>query len=252
VCVVGVLLCVQLASDALYRGMLPRSFGLAVYRALDRVAPASFVEETLGEQALRDGDPALAQRYAVRMPASERRDALLSRIAAARGQDVLAQEYAFAADDLTTLQDEVTAMAPRDPAGALALEQRIRSRLIALTTHPDAVAESYWITGNLEAQRANLSRALVAYQHAESLAPLDMKYILAVANTALDSGRLARAQAMYQHGRSVAPANADMVAGLGLVALHRGNRAAAQRALARARQLDANSGLTLALGRALR
>jgi tetratricopeptide (TPR) repeat protein len=251
VCVVVALACVQLGSDALYNGRPSHAFGMAVYRALDRVAPSSFVEDTLANEALADGNLDLAQHYAVRMPASQRRDDMLARVALARGQNVLAGEYFFVADDIDELQQRVSALAANNVAVAFDFEARIRGRLIALRTHPDAVADSYWISGNLEVQRDRLRSALQYYRQAEALAPLDVKYVLAVANTALRAGALSDAQAMYVHGTQVAPGSGDMNAGLGLVALRRGDRAAAERDLERARQLNPNAALVAALERAL-
>ncbi len=64
---------IQLASDALDSSAaapltLPRSvplaFGLSVYRTLDRIAPAPYVETSLAREALARGDADAAQRYA--------------------------------------------------------------------------------------------------------------------------------------------------------------------------------------------
>ncbi len=66
-------------------------FGLAVYRMLDRIAPAPYVETSLSEEALTRGDAEAAERYALRLPASPIRDELLARVALMLGNVALAQ-----------------------------------------------------------------------------------------------------------------------------------------------------------------
>ena len=126
---------------------VPLAFGLAVYRALDRVAPAPFVEATLAAHALQTGDVDAAQRYALRMPASPARDELLAQTARARGQETLALEYDLAAPDVDAVSRAAYALAATDPEAAYRLELNLKDRLELLTTHPDAVAEAYWDLG---------------------------------------------------------------------------------------------------------
>ncbi len=154
---------VQLASDALASraaaaGTLPRRipvrFGLAVYRTLDRIAPAPYVETTLSEEALTQSDPRAAERYAVRLPASPIRDELLARVALMRGNFALAQEYFLAAPDPEAVGESVKALAARDPAAAYALARLLEVRLSRNATHPDAVAEAYWQMGRLANREA--------------------------------------------------------------------------------------------------
>ncbi|HTU81862.1 MAG TPA: hypothetical protein VMF61_07020, partial [Candidatus Acidoferrales bacterium] len=122
---------------------------MAVYRALDTVAPAPFVEATLAERALARGDANAAQHYALRLPPTPVRDRLLARVAAARGDAALALEYSLAAPDVDAVQARVDALAPDDPPAAYALERVLRVRLELLTTHPDAVAEAWFRMGEL-------------------------------------------------------------------------------------------------------
>ena len=129
---------------------VPLAFGLDVYRAIDKVAPAEYVSDGLATMALAQGDLDAAQRYAVQMPAGERRDDLLAQIAAASGDAVLAREYYFVATDVTAMQAAIATLARTDIFGALATEAQFRDWLIALGTHPDAVAESYAISANYE------------------------------------------------------------------------------------------------------
>jgi hypothetical protein len=81
---------IQLASGALTSaaaapGTLPKHvplrLGVAVYRVLDRVAPAPYVEASLAQEALARGDALAAEHFAVRLPASPTRDELLARVA---------------------------------------------------------------------------------------------------------------------------------------------------------------------------
>ena len=262
---------VQLASDsfaaraAAQPGSVPwrvsPAWALSVYRALDRAAPAPYVKETLARAALESGDPAAALRYATRLPASPERNEILARVAQRRAQPVLALEYFFAAPDIDEVQMHVDAIGARDPAAALDLERRLRDRLAALNTHPDAVAEADWRMGVIasrEAERAapavrgawNL-RALQSYELAHSLAPFSSKYGLTAANQAYSNGDDADAGLFYRQTVEQDPGSADAVAGLGLVALRAGRRAQAENYLARARGIDARAQMVRVLEREL-
>ena len=262
---------VQLGSDALYANAAPSyamvrhvpiAVGLRIYRALDRIAPAPFVEATLGEHALGRGDLPGAMYYAIRLPASPERNDLLARIALARGEHRLAYEYFFAAPDIAAVQREIGVVALRDPALAYTLEMRFKDRLTSLRTHPDAVADAYWRMGDLatkEAYRepvgargAALARGLHDYRTALALAPLNMKYVLASANQALALGELARAERIFTHGIEIDPASADATAGLGMVALRNGDRARALAFARRARAINPLASELLGLDRLLR
>ncbi len=262
--VIAVVLCafgvVQIGSDALYAraaepGSLPTRIplrtGLAVYRLLDRIAPAAYVEDTLGNEALAHGELARAQRYALRMPASSRRNDLLARIALARGQHVLAQEYFFVAPDVDAMEREIRRLSARDPARAYDLQRRFVARLRTLGTHPDAVAEGYWHAGIIAEQLGRPQDALAQYERAMHLAPLNAKYVLAAANQAFSMHDDAAAEPLYRHALDVAPGSANAIAGLGIMALHRGDRATALADAARARALNPNAGMLHELEREL-
>lgn len=242
--------CVQAASAALYRSPASR-FGLAVYSALDRFAPVGFVEDTLTHSALARGDLDAAQHYAMRMPQSARRDDALAQIAAARGEGGQAFEYFYAADDVDALQRSVRAVAVHDVATAYALEARVRVRLIQSETHPDAVAESYFISGQLAGLLGRSHEALVNYQAALGMAPLDMTYVLATANCAMDNHDYELARTTFRGGLDVNPASGDALAGLGIVALRTGDRAEAKAYLARAEAAEPHAPMVRALKRAL-
>jgi tetratricopeptide (TPR) repeat protein len=263
---------VQLASYSLYAsvavpGTLPtrvsQRFGLAVYRALDRIAPAPYVEATLAENALEQGDAAAAQRHALRLPASPSRDDLLARVALARGEGTLALEYFLAAPDVDAVQAAAERLAARSPAAGYRLERLLRVRLALLATHPDAVAQTYWRMGGLAnrqawreisgspAQNRWLRRGLRAYERAVALAPLSERYIIADANQADLLGDERRAEALFRQGADVDPGSGDAIAGLGVMALHRGDRAAAAAYLQRAHAIDPDALMVRALTRDL-
>ena len=259
-CAVIALALVQFASDALYAraapqalvSHIPLAFGVRVYQAIDAIAPAAYVNDALADVMLQQSDPATALSYAVRMPPGSRRDALLARIAQAQGDDVLAGEYAFAADDVDAVQRDVARVARYNLPQALQLEARFRERLIAAGTHPDAVAESYAISANYEAWLHRYPTALALDAQALALAPLNMGYVLSAANNAYLSGDLADAQRLFEDGVSIDPAGGDAYAGLGLIALREGRRDRAQAYLQRARVVDPHAQMIPALEAALR
>ena len=243
---------IQLGSVSLYGGRVPESLGLAIYHALDRVAPAPYVEETLARTALAHHDINSAEYYAVRLPATPARSELLAQAAQARGNHLLALEYYFAAPDVDAVQTEISAMAMHDPRGAYAFEERFRDRLTTLTTHPDAVADSYWISGLIAARNGWNDRALDNYRAAAERAPLSAKYALAAANQALTMRSYNIATHWYTEGLNIDPQSADATAGLGLVALRQGDRGSAIRYAERARTIDPNAALLTELERELK
>lgn len=243
---------------------MPESFGTAVYRALDRIAPAPYVEATLATHALATGDAGAAERYALHLPASPVRDELLARVALLRGRPQLALEYFLAAPDADALDDAAQALAARSPAAGYALERLLLTRLALSAVHPDVVAQTRWQMGLLAnrqawreisgspAQNAWLRRAMGDFDAAVALAPLSERYTIAAANQADLLGERPRAQALFLRGEQIDPASADAIAGLGVIALQDGDRATALGYLSRARRLDENALMVRALERALR
>jgi tetratricopeptide (TPR) repeat protein len=242
---------------------VPLGFGLAVYGALDRVAPAPFVESTLAAHALSVGDFDAAERYALRLPASPTRDELLAQTARARGDATLALEYDLAAPDVDAVTQAAFALAATDPEAAYQLELHLKDRLVLLTTHPDAVAEAYWNLGEFgnrsawrkvsgsPAQRAWLQRALVDFESAVALAPLSEKFSLSAGNQAALLGDYARAGQLFAQAAEIDPGGADAIAGLGIAAFSSGDLAQARADLARARALDPSAKMVRALERDL-
>jgi tetratricopeptide (TPR) repeat protein len=250
-CVAIALAIVQFASYGLYWHR-HEGLSLRIYRALDRIAPAEYVTDTLGNAALAKGDLDAAQRYALQMPAGERRDDLLAQIAAARGDAVLAREYYFVASDSEAMQREIAEIAKTDIFGALATEARYRDWLSSLRTHPDAVAETDYFTGNYEMWLRRYATAVGFDERAIALAPLNMGYILSAGTNALLAGDLSEAARFYAQGVAVDPDSGDAIAGLGMVALRQGDRAGALAALERARAVDPQAPTVASLAAALR
>jgi tetratricopeptide (TPR) repeat protein len=250
-CVAIVFAIVQFASDGLYWHR-HEGLSLRIYRALDRIAPAEYVTDTLGNAALAAGDLDAAQRYAVQMPAGERRDDLLAQIAAARGEPILAREYYFVASDSAAMQQAIAVLARTDIFGALGTEARFRDWLLKLQTHPDAVAESDYYSGNYEMWLRRYAIAVAFDERAIALAPLNMGYLLSAGTNALLAGDLVDAQRFYAQGVAVDPGSGDAIAGLGVVALRRGDRASAIAYLAQARAVDPNAPTVASLAAALR
>ncbi|MBV9270850.1 MAG: hypothetical protein JO165_07145, partial [Candidatus Eremiobacteraeota bacterium] len=166
--------------------LLPNHAGVAVYRAIERFAPGSYVEAMLARAALDAGDVRTARSYALRLPNSQERSEILGTIAQAQNDDRAAQRYFVDALDYAVVQRDVDTLAFTDPHAAYALELRLQRRLKATATHPDALAESYWVLGQLATNRAISERsplwanaALRYDRNAIALAPLSGKYWIA-------------------------------------------------------------------------
>lgn len=243
---------------------IPQGFGLAVYRSLERVAPAPYVVATLATYDLSAGNTAAALREAIQLPASPARDELLARIARARGDEPLALEYFLAAPDVSAVDAAAQTLAVGSPAAAYALETLLERRLALLTTHPDDVAETYFQLGQLanrqawreipdsKAQGAWLKRGMRDFRSAVELAPLSDKYLIVAANQAMLLGDLDGAERFFARAADANPGSADAVAGLGVIAYQRGDVATAENDLRRARALDPNSLMVRSLQRFLK
>ena len=231
---------------------MPKPLGLGIYHLLDRVAPRPFVEETLGAQALAAGDLDLAEHYAMRTGPSPRRDDLLGQIAQARGNNTLAGDYYFAAPDVDRMDAIIADLGKGNPRKALDIDLRFAQRLESLQTHPDALADLWWMAGTFSQAIQRPSDSLGYHERALHLAPLNMKYVLAAGGEALIAHDNVEAQRIYQHGLDVDPASADSYAGLGIVALRNGDLNRAKAFAARARALQPDSVILGMLERALK
>jgi tetratricopeptide (TPR) repeat protein len=233
---------------------LPPQLVAAIVRVEDALPLPSPLRLVLARHALETGDDAAAAREIERLPVGADRLALAGELAERRG-DLAAAARAFldagASQELARLVD--AAVARGDVAAALDLQRRLVARLERDRTQPDVLAEAAYRLGNLEeraavdgtgpeARRAEgVRRALRAYRRALGLAPLDERYLLALANQEIDAGDLDAAQRLFARARDADPTSAEPYTGFGDIALRRGDRSAARAALARARALDPRS-----------
>ena len=188
---------VQLASDAVYAdaasphalpAQLPRSLGTRWYEAMERIAPLPFVEEVLAEDALRRADLTAASAHAGRLRDGAVRSDLDARIAEAQGRDADAIRLFLRAGDDEAVQPFVVSWSQHGRLrDAYALERRLRDRLAADETRPNALAESWWRLGCLATRLGDAGQGAADYDRAIVLAPLNTKYLS-------DAGALAQAR----------------------------------------------------------
>ncbi len=261
---------VQIGSDAIFSSAaapgslparLPHALGVTIYTAIERIAPAPYVESMLARAAYDRGDLQAAQAHARRLPPSGQRDELLAQIAQARGDETLAERYFIGAADVFSIATLVDRLASNDPAKAYALELRMKQRLEQTATHPDALAEVDWRLGQLATLRAGrapaqrnvwLRQGMRDYERALALAPLSGKYLMAAGVQSLELRDDAAAQRYFRRAIDVNPANGDAYAGLGLAALAQGRRDEARADAEKSRIYDPHSGLLEDLDAALR
>lgn len=248
---------VQFASDTILSragtpsslpGLLPRGSGVAIYRAIERIAPASYVDAMLARAAIDGGDLSQARAYAQRLPNSQVRSEILGTIAQAQGDRRSAQRYFVDALDYAAVQREVHDLSATDPAAAYALEQQLQRRLKATATHPDALAESYWELGQLATARwlaTNSSQWAAAAMRndrdAIALAPLSGKYWIAAGTQSYLMRDYSASRSYFERGADVDPTSADAFAGLAIVAQSQHQPAAAASYAARSRSLGRSS-----------
>lgn len=240
----------QLASDAIFSAAaaphslpaaLPRSAGVAVYRKLGSLGGAPYVNDMLARAALDAGALRRAEHYAGLLPASPERSELFGRIAQRRGDEPTAQLWYVRAGDVAAVDAAVARISVRDPSAGYRLETQLNRRLQEGGTHPDGVAESYWVLGLLAARAGRPGLAMTNYRRAMALSPLSGKYLNAAGFQAYDLRLLDESRRDFTRATEVDPASADAYAGAGLVALAQGDRATAIRDAARSRALDPNS-----------
>lgn len=235
---------------------LPRGAGEQIFNAIDRHVRVSFVKETLAGIALNERRYDDADREVGALAPSPARSELEGRIAAARGDRSKAIRYFLAASDLTAIGSEVDRLeASGSYRAAYDLENSLREGLLRTETHPDAVAESYWRSGELAAAIASTSgpkvrwlRVALAYlTKAHALAPFSEKYLLAAGIQALALGENGLARTFFQQCIDLNPESADAYSGLGLVLVRDGRFDQARLLLERSRAIDPQSKLILKL-----
>jgi tetratricopeptide (TPR) repeat protein len=271
--VVCVLAAVQLVSSVALRasaqaGSWVRLVPQPLAAQIERVDPAAplppALRLVLARNALSENDPARAQAYIARLPASADRMVLEGNLAEARGDVPGAVRAYLAAGDLNDLEARVEDLRSAGQIGpALTLAREIVARLRNDPTQADALAQAYWNLGHVEESKAYQSwvgspernqherLAAAAYARAVALAPLQERYLIAYANQQLNLEQLGAAATAFSRAQNVDPASADPLAGLGEVAHRRGDAAAARAYLARARALDAHSEAVIRLAREL-
>ena len=227
------------------------------------VAAAPYVEATLARRALQRGDLGAAQHYALRLPASPSRDALLGDVASANGArtsragvlDRCGRFRRYRRGRATT-RGARSGRRVRSGAnlracarGACDASRCTRAGPLAdgPLREPNRVSRD---TGS-PAQRRWLRRALGDFEAAAELAPLSERYAIAAANQADLLAERDVAERLFRHAVEIDPGSADALAGLGVVALERGDVATARSYLVRARADDPASPMVRALEREL-
>ena len=253
---------VQAGSDAVFaRAAAPVSVaahlapeqGARIYETLERVAPLPFVEAMLTDGALQRGDLAAASIHVARMPAGTLRNEDEARIALARGRhDEAIRRFLEAGDDAALQADVLQLMETGRAREAYALEDRVRQRLVASKTRPNAVADSWWRLGRLAVRMQDVQEADRDYARARALAPLNTKYLIESGTLALQRRHADAARALFARAAEIDPGSADAVAGIGLATLDRGDRAEAAHFAERAAHLNAHAALAQRLQRRLR
>jgi len=241
---------VQAGSDAIFSGAaapgslparLQPQTGVSIYRAIARFSPAPYVIGMLESAAFTSGDLDAAHAYALRLPASGRREDDLGRIALARGQTKIALQHFVAAQDSAAVDAYVIQTWKADPPAAYALERDLKDQLSASGTHPDALALAYWRMGTLAIALHRPRLSLNDFEQAVHISPLSERFLIWAGFEAYDLHRLDTAAGYFDRAVAADPTSADAYAGAGLVALARGDRATAFSDRARAKALNPHS-----------
>ena len=261
--VVGILAALQFVASVALREraqalswvhLVPAVIGRRVDRLGTRVPVPFALRLVLARDALARGDLTYARVAANALGESRDRYALVAGISERRGDTTGAVRAYLAAGDLAGIEAAVTRL---EDAGrtndALALQLDVVHRLEDDRTQIDALAQAYYGLGRVMETRAYAIppqsperrpaevRALDAYERALQLAPFSLRYLIAVANQALNIGDLAKAKRTFERARDGDPTSAEPLTGLGDIALRRGDRASARNLLERARALEPNA-----------
>ncbi len=264
VCLVACTLAVEqgLASVALReRAQAPawvRVLPVAIDARVDGIGPGTRVPGTLrlvlARLALERGDLADARASVAVMRPSRDRSALQAELAARAGDPDGAARAYLAAGDVAGVEEAVKRLQTAGRvADAVALQEAVVARLSSDPTQRDALAEAYYGLGGVRETRAyaippraperrpaELS-ALEAYARAATLAPLSVRYLVAVGNQRINTGDLAGARSAFERARDVDPTSAEPWTGLGDLAFREGARARAETMLEHARALAPQS-----------
>jgi O-antigen ligase/tetratricopeptide (TPR) repeat protein len=228
----------QFASDALFSDFaaphsvlrrLPERLGVRIYDVLTRVVPLPSVDLYLVKDALIRHDFPAAERYATRIPAGALRSEIRARVAMAEGDEEKAFQLFLEAGDDEALQTFVAERAsligegwnifvvPSLRGGTLLdarrrglrdahrLEARIRDRLAAAGTRPNALADSWWRLGVFAEQLGDVREAGDDYAHATAIAPLNTKYLKAAGDLALRRHDWSTAAARFSRAFEIDP-----------------------------------------------
>ncbi len=263
VAVVGILAMLQFVASVALRDraqtwswvhLVPAAVGTRVDAFGTRVPMPLALRLVLARVALSRGDLVYAREATAALGESRDRSALEAEIAERQGDTAGAVRAYLAAGDLAGIDAAVARLEAAGRASdALALQMEVVRRLESDRTQIDALAQAYYGLGRVTQtsayalaprspkRRPTERRALDAYERALRLAPLSMRYLIAVANQAINVDDLAKAQSTFERARDRDPTSAEPLTGLGDVALRRGDRATSRAMLERARAIDPNS-----------
>jgi putative inorganic carbon (HCO3(-)) transporter len=208
---------VQLGSSALlaaaaapgsFPNRLPPQLGMRIYERIASLAPLPFVEATLAHAALRRHDLAAANAAARTLPSGPMRSDLLAQIASAAGLDDAAQLYLDAGDDDALQRYVGRLQAANRLTDAYVLERRVRDRLLAARTRPNAVADADWRLGRLAVRLNRPNEAAREYARAIALAPLNAKYLIDAGQAALQRRDRSTAAALFARAIAIDPRRA--------------------------------------------
>jgi len=235
-----------------------RALPATIDARVDRIGPSAPLPATLrlvlARRALERGDLANARASVAVMRPSRDRFALEAELASRAGDRDGAVRAYLAAGDLAGVEAAVKRL---EAAGrivdAVALQEAVVARLASDPTQRDALAEADYGLGEVRETRAYTIppraperrgaelRALDAYASAAKLAPLSVRYLVAVGNQRINVGDFARARGAFERARDIDPTSAEPWTGLGDLAFREGARDRAEAMLERARALAPQS-----------
>jgi tetratricopeptide (TPR) repeat protein len=250
---------VQLASTAAYGDLAVRpSFPAALHdRTPNLLRPLLGNARARAAAAIHNGDLATAERLFATLSDDPETADLRGRVAEARGDRDAAVTSYVRAGDVVRAQNLIDALAQRDPARALADQERLVAALHDDQSAGEVTGQAWWRLGELQAaagygngaRREALWRAAQSsYERALALAPNEETYLLAAGYQSLANGDVAASERFYKHAADVVPNSADAYAGLAWTAAARNDCTRANTMLAKARALRGSPTPTTAPG----